>query len=88
LGIEKISREQVMIAILDTSVDALNLNGRLYARSLRLGRSENYRPRKLSKLTDHAGRKMANLKAEFGMARIERIRFSGNTEISERQPKK
>src|SRR6267378_7126369 len=62
LGIEKFSREQVMVAILDTSVDALNLNGRLYARSLRLGRIENHHPRKLSKLTDHAGRKMANLK--------------------------
>ncbi len=36
LSVEKISREQVMVAILDTSVDASNLNGRLYVRSLRL----------------------------------------------------
>src|SRR5258707_1239115 len=63
LLIKKFGREQMMVAILDTGVDALDLNSRLYARPLRLRTIENHRPRKITEFTGDAGRKMADLKA-------------------------
>src|ERR1700740_756510 len=63
LRIKKFGREQMMVAILDTGVDALDLNGRLYARPLGLRTIENHRPRKITEFTGDAGCKMADLKA-------------------------
>src|SRR6266403_5983040 len=63
LHIKKFGREQMMVAILDTGVDALDLNSRLNARSLRLRTIKNHRPRKVTEFTGDAGRKMADLKA-------------------------
>src|ERR1700747_410027 len=65
LGIEKFSREQMLVAVLDASIDALDLNGRLYTRSLRLCPIENHRSGKICEFTGDAAGKLTNLKMQF-----------------------
>lgn len=65
MDVEKVCREQMMVAVPNTSIDALDLNSRLDARSLRLGTVENNRPRKIGKLTGDTGRELADLETQF-----------------------